>query len=123
MPIGNQGGTGAAKRFGGGLDVGGGVVGGSPLAYVARLAAAQPRLSRAEFGKLLSEAGISHEGGFGGNVHDNLFQTFRQLTSASGDVPTSPEEVTAPEPEGPGRFQATRPAELLKPGAPLRFGA
>jgi hypothetical protein len=53
-----------------------------------------------------------------------VFNTYRQLTSSTGAVPTSAEEVTSPEPEGPGRFQATRPGDLVpeRGAASLRFG-
>ncbi len=97
-------------------NLGGGVGGsaGSALAFASSLASSQPGISKAQFDALLQEAGFKST--------PLLFDTFRQLASPSGNAPKSAEDVTSPEPEGPGRFQATRPGDLV--GADnLRFGA
>lgn len=90
---------------------------GSALAAAAQLANTSPGLSRGEFEARLREIDPS-----GGDIKA-LYRQYQLLTG--GTAPTSAEEVTSPEPEGPGRFSATRPGDLIpsSPGAPLRFGA
>lgn len=92
--------------------------GGGGLNLAARLAASQPGLSRSEFEHQLQSLGGLAEGA---DV-DSLFGVYNQLTSPTGTSPQNADEVTTPEPEGPGRFGATRPGDLLGASA-LRFGA
>ncbi len=100
---------------------GGAVTGGGPnsgLSQAAALAARQPGLSRAQFDAEIRK--LAPEGGFEEFNIGAAFSVYKQLTGGSGA--TSADEVTAPEPEGPGRFQATRPGDLLG-AASLRFNA
>lgn len=87
---------------------------GSPLALAASLASTAPGLSRADFEARLREAIPK-----GGDVNA-LYQQYRLLSG--GTAPMSADEVTSPEPEGPGRFSATRPKDLI-PTSPMRFSA
>jgi len=103
-----------------GAGVGGGGTG--VLQRAARLAATQPGLSFAEFKSAIGDfdSGIVDPE----QVLQNSFAIYRQLLSPTGSRPGSGEEATSPEPEGPGRFQATRPGDVLGGGAAsLRFGA
>lgn len=100
----------------------GGIVGsgGGALASAARLASSQPGLSRSEFEAQLTS--LAPEGGFVDFDLNKVFGIYKQLTSPTGTSPETAEDVTSPEPEGPGRFGATRPGDLLGASA-LRFGA
>lgn len=129
---------GPALRFGGSSGPRGGVrsTGGTGpnrglLAWVARLANTQPGLNREDFRRMFSEAGfvdafdLKHEG-LDRKLSQGVAQAFRQYRLLTGGTaPQTAEEVTSPEPEGPGRFQATRPGDLLpdRGAASLRFGA
>lgn len=104
---------------------------GSDLSAAARLAAERPGMSRAEFEEAFGGARGTRSITFFGQERriptgsgsvEQLWNVYRQLTSGTGGpTPTSAADVTSPEPEGPGRFQATRPGDLLG-ASDLRFG-
>ena len=122
QPTTAQRGARTAGRFGGVVSdtLPGAIVGGfnTALGPAASLASSQPGLSRSQFRAALEA--LAPEGGFSEFDLDSVFGIYKQLTGGSGA--TSADDITSPEPEGPGRFGATRPGDLLGAGA-LRFGS